>query len=225
VEQPLHRPDARLRPGLVATMRCLGFRSLCVILANRLFAVRHVLVMKLNLNTFQPRPVARPPAGKIRLLTEGDIPKLFSAASSLGDEDRRELLARIHFYGLGFTQLYGVETAGEIAYIQWLVTSVENPVIRSRYRRLFFELKPGQVLLENVFTFPRYRGLGYLPFVSEQLLLKARETGSQTVIAYIRDDKLSTLNEFVRMGFLFANRLRIVQIFGLTFRKLLLPRL
>jgi hypothetical protein len=225
LEQPQGKTEPRPHPGLIATSLCLGIRSLSVILLNRLFAVRHVLIMKMNLNTFQPRSADRTPAGKIRLLTDGDIPGLFSAAASLGDEDRRELLARIHFHRLGFTKLYGVEVGGEIVYIQWLVTPGENPVIRSAYRRLFFELKPGQVLLENVFTFPRYRGLGYLPFVSEQLLLKSREAGYQTAIVYIRDDKLSTLNEFVRMGFRFANRLRIVQVFGFTSRKLLLPRI
>jgi hypothetical protein len=205
-------------------MKCLGIRSLSVILLNRLFAIRHVLIMKLNLKSFQPRAVARKPAGQIRQLTAGDIPGLFSAAASLGEEDRRELLARIHFYELGFTKLYGVWVEDEIAYIQWLIMPDENPVIRSRYHRLFFELKPGQVLLENVFTFPRYRGFGYLPFVSEQLLLKAKEAGFQTVIAYIRDDKLTTLNEFVQMGFRFVNLLRIIQLFGFTRRRLLLPR-
>jgi hypothetical protein len=202
----------------------LGIRSLCLILLKRICYVHHVLILKLNLKTFQPRSFERIPGGKLCLMGPDDIPRLLDAASSLAEEDRRELLARIHFYELGFTNLYGVRVEDEIAYIQWLITPKDNPVIRSRYRRLFFELKPGQVLLENVFTFPGYRGLGYLPFVSEQLLLKAKEAGFQTVIAYIRDDKLATFNEFVQMGFRFANRLRIIQLFGFTRRRLLLPR-
>jgi hypothetical protein len=211
--------------GIKDYLRCLGIRSLGLILLRRLFYIHHVLIMKLNLKTFQPRSFERPPGGDLRLLTPEDMPRLLSAAASLKAEDRRELLARIHFYDLGFSKLYGVFTGSEIAYIQWLVTPEDNPVIRARYHRLFFELKPGQVLLENVFTFPRYRGLGYLPFATERLLVKAREMGFQTVIVYIRNDKITTLNEFVQMGFRFANLLRIFQVFGFIRRKLLLPRL
>jgi hypothetical protein len=181
--------------------------------------------MKLNLKTFQPRSFERTPGGKLCLLTPDDIPQLLSVVPSLEDADRKELLARIYFYDLGFSKLYSVKIEdGEIAYIQWLITPEDNPVIRARYHRLFFELKPRQVLLENVFTFPRYRGLGYLPFATEQLLVKAREMGYQTVIVYIRNDKITTLNEFVNMGFRFANLLRIIQVFGFIRRKLLLPR-
>ena len=205
-------------------LRCLGIRSLCVILLKRLFYVHHVLIMKLNLKTFQPRSFERTPGGELCLLTRDDIPQLLSSVSSLEKEDRKELLARLYFYDLGFSMLYGIKTEGQIAYIQWLITPEDNPVIRKHYQRLFFELKPGQALLENVFTFPKYRGRGYLRFGSEQLLVKARELGFQTVIAYIRIDKITTFNEFANMGFRFANLLRIIQVFGFIRRKLLLPR-
>jgi hypothetical protein len=204
--------------------RLLGFRSLFVILLKRFFYIHHVLIMKMNLTTFRPRSFERIPAGELCLLTPDDIPKLLSAVPSLGEEDRKELMARIHFYNLGFSKLYGIKTEGQIAYVQWLITDEDNPVIRKHYQRLFFELKPGQALLENVFTFPQYRGRGYLRFGSEQLLVKARELGFQTVIAYIRIDKITTFNEFANMGFRFANLLRIIQVFGFIRRKLLLPR-
>jgi len=202
----------------------LGLRSLFLILLKRIFFVHHVLILKMNLKTFQSRSFERIPGGKLCLLTPEDMPRLLLSVSSLKEEDRRELMARIHFYGLGFTRLYGVKIKGEIAYIQWLVTPEDNPVIRAHYHRLFFELKPGQVLLENVFTFPGYRGLGYLPYATEQLLVNARDMGHQTAVVYIRDDKISTLNEFVHMGFRFVNLLRIIQVFGFVRRKLILPR-
>jgi hypothetical protein len=224
VEKSIKTASPRFKMSIKDYLGCLGIPSLCLILIKRIFYVHHVLILKLNLKTFQPRSFERIPGGKLCLLTPDDMPRLLSAVSSLKEEDRRELMARIHFYGLGFTRLYGVKINGEIAYIQWLITPEENPVIRAHYHRLFFELKPGQILLENVFTFPGYRGLGYLPYATEQLLVKARETGHQTAVVYIRDDKISTLNEFVHMGFRFANLLRIIQVFGFTRRRLLLPR-
>ena len=196
-----------------------------MILLKRTIYVHHVMILKLNLKTFQSRSFERIPGGTLCLLTPDDIPQLLSTVSSLEEADRKELMARIHFYDLGFSKLYGVKTDGDIAYIQWLITPEDNPVIRARYHRLFFELKPRQVLVENVFTFPPYRGLGYLPFATEQLLVKARDMGYQTVIAYIRNDKLATLNEFVNMGFRFANRMRIVQVFGFIRRTLQLPNI
>jgi hypothetical protein len=217
--------ESRIHLKTADYLRCLGLRSVGLILLKRIFFVHHVSVLKLNLKTFAPRSFERPPAGTLSPLTADDVRRLLSGVPALPEPDRRELMARIHFYGLGFTRVYGVKVDGEIAYIQWLVTPEDNPVIRDRYRRVFFELKPGHVMLENVFTFPRYRGLGYLPFISQRLLIQAREEGFQTAVVYIREDKLSTLNEFVAMGFRFANQLRIIQAFGFVRRRLLLPRL
>lgn len=206
------------------TLRLLGIRASCLILLKRIFRIHRVLILKLNLSGFQPRSFERIPGGELCLLTPEDIPPLLSAVPYLGGEDRRELLARVHFYNLGFTRLYAIRKDGEIACIQWLITPEDNPVIRTRYRRLFFELRPGQAMLENVFTFPKYRGLGYLPTLSQRLLVQAREMGFHAVIAYIPEDKITSLNEFVNMGFRFFNLLRIIQIFGFVRRKLLLPR-
>jgi hypothetical protein len=217
--------ESRIRLKIADYLRCLGLRSVGLILLKRIFFVHHVSVLKLNLKTFTPRSFERPPAGTFFPLTADDVRGLLSAVPALPEPDRRELMARIRFYELGFTRLYGVRVDGEIAYIQWLVTPEDNPVIRDRYRRVFFELKPGHAMLENVFVFPRYRGLGYLPFVSQRLLIQARDDGFRTAVLYIREDKLSTLNEFVAMGFRFANLLRITQAFGFVHRRLLLPRL
>lgn len=75
-------------------------------------------------------------------------------------------------------------------------------------------------MIENAFTFPPYRGLGYLLSGTLQLLDQARERGYRSAVCYIRKDNLKSINEFSKMGFKITKMVTEYKFFGKTWRTL-----
>ena len=75
-------------------------------------------------------------------------------------------------------------------------------------------------MLENAFTFPRFRGLGLLPVVSAELLTIARDQGYKYAIVYIQKNQIVALNVFVNLNFKIRKMVREYKIFGITKRML-----
>ncbi len=150
-----------------------------------------------------------------------DITEIRDNLKSLGPIDKKELILRLFFYEAGFKNCYVARnTKGQIVYLQWLIYPYENVIIKSRFGSRFYPLKEKEVMLENAFTFPRFRGLGLLPSVSAQLLDIARQDGYASCITYIRKDQIVSLNEFTRLGFKITKLVREFKFLGVTRRML-----
>ncbi len=93
-------------------------------------------------------------------------------------------------------------------------------IIQKHYRRRFLPLGSSEVMLENSFTFPAYRGRGLMPFATWQLLNKARELGYRRAVTYIRKEKIDPLNQFLRMGFSIKKIVREYKLLGYARRSL-----
>jgi len=101
------------------------------------------------------------------------------------------------------TGYVAVTQQGDICYMQWLFTSEVNEDMRQRHLvgRTHLHLEPDEVLLENAYTFKRYRGLGIMPSVSLQLAEKARTSGARWALTFVRDDNIPALKGFEMAGF------------------------
>jgi L-amino acid N-acyltransferase YncA len=104
--------------------------------------------------------------------------------------------------------------------MQWIIYPDENDIIAKYYLNRFKLLKNNQILLENAFTFPRYRGLGLFAAVTSDLLEKAKDEGYKSAITYIRKNALDSLNEFMKQGFKLNAIIREYKILGITKRML-----
>ena len=198
----------------------LGGRGLVQLLVDRFFSINHYYVMKVNLQTLSDYPLKRNPTGKLSPASEDDFLEIKQRVETYSTEDRREILGRILFYERGFRNCFVMKVDSKIAYFQWILYPDENVNIRKYFKNTFYSLNEHQVMIENAFTFPEFRGRGYLPFVSRLLLNKAKEDGYKSAIGYIRTDKITSLNEFFKMGFKITQNIWELKLFGKIYRNL-----
>jgi hypothetical protein len=151
----------------------------------------------------------------IKKIDDQDLKKIIQMVKLLDPDSKMEVLSRILFYNCGFKNCYiGKTKEGEIAYIQWLVYPYENKNIKNHFRNIFYPLRENQVMIENAFTFPKFRGLNLMPAITVKLLNIAKENGYKSVIGYIRKDKITALNEIMRLGFKITKMITEYKLMG-----------
>lgn len=210
----------KIKSKLYFIMDSLDEYSIFQLLLNRLYSVTYYLVIKINLKFLTEFPLKRTPPGELSLLTSDDLIFIKQNIKSYGQSDRKEILARIQFYEQGFRHCYIVKVNNKIAYLQWLIYASENHLIRKYYPKIFFPVKENQVIIENAYTFPEFRGMGYLPYVSRLLLKKAQDKDCYSAIGYIKIHKIASLNEFYQMGFKTIRLLKEIKLIGFKHRNL-----
>lgn len=128
--------------------------------------------------------------------------KILNSLDEQRSQDVFEILRRISFYDRGFDACYlALTDAGEICHIAWLLTANHNDLIRNNYPPGMRLLKENEALLENVFTFHRYRGKGIMTSVIFDLMKIARNNGLHRVLAYVDIENMISQKGFHRAGF------------------------
>jgi hypothetical protein len=190
------------------------------LLSSRLFSVNHYYLLGKNIAAPAGPSSGMQARSPLVRATPEDIAQIRRALPSLELEDRREVIARLFFYWNGYRNCYVARCGDDIAYLQWMMFPEENELIESNHRRKFYPLAPTQVVVENAFTFPRYRGMGYLTTGTEYLLDVARGKGYRSALCYIRKDRIASLNDFTKMGFRIIKLLDEYKICGRAWRSL-----
>ena len=205
----------------LSLLSAAGFGCLVGAAMRNLAALNHYYILQRSLKDPIPGGERFPGVAGLWKATEEDMERMTSTLRSLDPESRRELLSRILFYRCGFRNCHVAKSrSGEIAYIQWLIYPKENSVIAKHFRRRFRPLREREVMLENGFTFPRYRGLGILRNATLRLMGTAREEGYDWAIAYIKKERIIPLNEFLGMGFKITRILSEYKLAGFVTRNL-----
>jgi L-amino acid N-acyltransferase YncA len=143
---------------------------------------------------------------------------LYKQLSAAGHDDQRELLARILFYRHGLQNCYVLREGDAIAYLQWIVYPSENDVLERKYRGHYLPLQNHQVMLENAFTLQPFRGRGFHPHATAELLNRARAEGYRVAVSYIKPRSISSLNNFISMGFKIHRLIREYRLVGRVWR-------
>lgn len=202
------------------TLSRLGLKNTLKLSLGRLCSVNHFYILKRNLVSLFNENKTRL-AITVNKINCDDVSELVRTVKSLDRDSKREVVARLLFYKAGFKNCYVAKTRNdEIAYLQWLVYPTENALIKKYYPNTFYGLRKNQVMVENAFTFPRFRGLGLMPAVTLVLLNIAKEDGYKSAIGYIRKDKIASLNEFVKLGFKITKIVKEYKVVGITKRSL-----
>lgn len=178
----------------------LGLVPVLALAKSRLCSLAHYYILRGALSATALRV---PTGSKVTIspLGEDDIDDIKDSLASCDAADRKEILARLLFYKSGFKNCYVIRCGNKIAYMQWIIYPEENDVIMEKYRNRFDPLHAGQVMVENAFTFPAFRGLGYLQRGTQQLLDLAWRRGYRSAVCYIRKENIASLNGFCQMGF------------------------
>jgi hypothetical protein len=104
--------------------------------------------------------------------------------------------------------------------MQWLFRPADDVELQERFRDRFYPLRPDEVLVENIFIFPRFRGAGVFPTVNHSVLEQARREGFRGCAAYIRKDNITSLNAYLDLGFRIRTLLTSYSLAGVSWRTL-----
>ena len=150
---------------------------------------------------------ARPPIpSKVRFSLQPASPEAFREVLARLSEgkgrDVFEILRRASFYRRGFDACYFALTeTGDVCHLGWLLSARHNGLIRSEYPPGTDDLKEDEALVENIFTFPRYRGKGIMLSVLQQMEDQARAQGLRRMVAYVDTTNTPSLTGFDRAGY------------------------
>lgn len=171
-----------------------------------------------NLHSLTAKPPRKIGGGQLQPLQSNELTALYAQLPELPANERKELLARIHFYQRGFRNCYALRENGVIGYLQWIAYPSENDWIVGAHGRRFAPLSASEVMIENAFTFPAFRGRGFLGFGTWELLNLAKAQGHARAVTFVHTETLEALNTFVQMGFRIQRRLREVSVCGWPWR-------
>ena len=139
----------------------------------------------------------------LRPASDEDMLEVLRKSKSESKQSAHELLQRKWFYESGFRNCYVARTAdtGELCYIQWLVSPEDNHVVKRGFRSRLPRLTEDECLLENAFTFERYRGNRIMSSAVAQLCEIARKRGFKQMIAYVSRYNVASLKACEEAGF------------------------
>ena len=148
-------------------------------------------------------PVPRRLKYTVRLATEEDMEEVLQQSKSEGKQSTYELLQRKLFYESGFRNCYGARTAdaGELCYMEWVIYPEDDNTASQAYRSRFPKLKENEILLENAYTFKKYRGNWLDASVTTEVLEMVRQNGFKRVILYVQQDNIASMKSQERQGF------------------------
>ncbi len=206
------------RGDLALIARNLSFQRTLQLAARHFCDLNHYYALEIRLNGNITAPQTRLMRGELEILNEEDLKWLKTQVASLTGEDAKDLLVRILFYENGFRNCYAYKIDGTITFLQWLVYPNENELLRTKYKGRYLPVKPQQVLIENSFTFPRYRGFGLMQFASAELLKIAKAAGYAGAICYVRKENVNALNNLMQIGFKIRKLVREHKLMGFVWR-------
>ncbi|MCK4818681.1 hypothetical protein KA005_23115 [bacterium] len=198
----------------------LGYKYIFKYSAKNILFLDHYYILYLNLSSLKTPTKSRFNYA-LRLAQKSEFEDLIENLPEFELDARKEIISRVFFYQAGFKHCYLANSeTGKLAYMQWLIYPDENEIIAKNFRYRFYPLKPNQVMLENAFTFPKFRGLGLLPNISAELLTIARNQGYKNAIVYIKKNQIASMNEFMKLNFKIRKIVREYKVFGITKRTL-----
>jgi len=153
---------------------------------------------------------------------EVDFSDILQGIRSLDAPSRKEVIARLRFRRRGFSSCtIGRNDKNDVVSMQWLIRPRDNAVLEKHFRRIYYHpLKGNEVMIENVFIFPAFRGLGVFPAVNYAVLNRAKEEGFRTCHTYIRKDNITSLNAYIDLGFRIRKLLSAYSLAGISWRTL-----
>lgn len=153
--------------------------------------------------------------------TAADLDEITRTVPALDPAARKDVVTRLRFHRRGFEGCHvGRTPAGELVSMQWLVRPADNARLEAHFPRLYDPLREGEVMLENVFVYPRFRGLGAFLASNHRVVDVARREGFSHATAYIRKDNVASLNGFLAMGFQLRRLLTGYSLAGVSWRNL-----
>jgi GNAT superfamily N-acetyltransferase len=153
--------------------------------------------------------------------TEADFAEILRGLGRLDAASRKEVVTRLLFHRRNVPGCHvGRNEQGDIVSMQWLIRPQDGHALGRHARRLYYPLSKHEVMLENIFVFPSFRGMGVFATVNHGLLERARSEGFHACNTYVRKDNVESLNGFLDLGFRIRKLLTGYNVAGMSWRTL-----
>lgn len=210
----------RMFQKYIQILNGLGLKTSLKVLLCKLFSVNHYYVLTRNLKSLEFERTIRFQY-QLEKMTEDGWADVADDLKSSDRDCRREFYSRLLFYKSGFKNCYVLKNKNkEIACMLWVVYPSENEIIKKHFKKKFYPLRDNQVMLENVFTIPKYRGFGFSPTATIEILNLVRSQGYKSAIIYSRKDRIDSLNDIMKLGFKIQKLIKEYKVFGFVWRTL-----
>ncbi|ANI41935.1 hypothetical protein [Mycolicibacterium vaccae] len=93
-----------------------------------------------------------------------------------------------------------IDPEGAVCFIAYLFTAEDNPRMQALWGPLAPVLKPGESMVEGIFTSERHRGLGVFMDAGTKILDEARKLGMRSAIGVAGEKNLGTFKVAERAG-------------------------
>lgn len=183
--------------------KTLGWRLFLATILKNVYSTDDFYMLRMPMLKLELEPV-KTPRGKFHFskATDAVFDELFESISKVNHEMAKEIIVRIMFFEDGFKNCFVLrDEAGQIAAFEWLIYPEENELLIEQHPNRFPKLKKHEVMLENVFVFPKYRSQGLVAYLEYLLTEKAKNEGYRMATTVTRKDQLSVLNDYLAMGF------------------------
>ena len=197
----LRRAYRKIRYAVLLT-RAGGLRVLVKQLWRQVYSTATYIGLEKGLDT-KSGPVLCALEYSLQLASKDDMKEVLEEAKTESSESAHELVQRHWFYESGLHGCYIARTvaSGALCHMQWLVSAKDELVIHRGFKNRLPRIKADEVLVENVFTFEKYRGSGLMSSVLVELAERAKNEGFKRMITYVRHDNTASLIGCQKAGF------------------------
>ncbi len=187
---------------LLLLIRSGRFREFARKVRERIYGETVHVGMRLDLVTFQ-KELTLPEGVAVRPVRSGEVPRILDFTEPrLTRQEIHERVIRQQMLQAGIRTCYVAEEGvGNQCFIQWVIGSDQNELLRRRIRGWYPQLTPEEVLVEYAYTLPERRGTGIMPAVTSHLLEEARRGGARSAVAYVPYWNKRSMEIHLRMGF------------------------
>jgi hypothetical protein len=154
-------------------------------------------------------PFETPPAKipvTVRQVTDADVAAILGSRAG-SEHERIELIERQGLLAQRRERCFvAVDASGAPTFVQWLFLPEDNAFVQSHFKGVFLPLAPGEALLENAYTFERYRGLAIMAHAMSRICEEARALGCRWGVTHVGCKNVPSLKGCARAGFCVATR-------------------
>lgn len=203
---------------------CLAIENLGIPLTlksalNKIFYYNHYYYMSLYIRRFNKKIRIRDDIELARPKQQ-DWEIIFQNLYSYSKDERREIIRIYNFLKNGFfdTCFFVKNRNNEVVALQCLIEPSHNEIIKKQMANVWPKLKNNEVMLEELYIFPRFRSFGIFPTVNHLMLKVAEKKGYSVCRSFIRKDNVLSLNGFLSIGFKIEKLYTQINLLGMSWR-------
>ncbi|MCH8496457.1 MAG: hypothetical protein LAT57_12610, partial [Balneolales bacterium] len=137
----------------------------------------------------------------IRELTQTDVTQLLDPVNN-PETNPRILANQLSMVEANLPTCYVAVTVNDKPrYMQWLIGSDHNRIIKKFFKGVFPALDKSEALLEGAYSHPGYRGLRIMPMAMALIAEKAEDINARWVITFVNMSNIASLKGCHRSGF------------------------